>query len=86
MDKCQVCFYINSPGLGFCYHVYWPEKPYNLLVLMVFFHLICTFSAPLHSLMHATGSLLALILDVQYSTAACRAASPLGDELNRADY
>lgn len=36
--------------------------------------------------MHATGSLLALILDVQYSTAACRSASPLGDELNQADY
>lgn len=36
--------------------------------------------------MHATGFLLALILDVQYSTAACRSASPLGDELNQADY
>lgn len=35
--------------------------------------------------MHATGSLLALILNVQYSTAALCSASPWGHEQNRAD-
>lgn len=48
-----------------------------------FSHLVCASCFPVQ--LDATGSLLALILDVQFSPAARHSASPWGDEHNQPD-